>query len=75
MVAEAVAERGGLPKGRTSDDARDTIWMLNAPELFVTLTRKRRWSTRAYVAWAANSLVKLVLEPPDTRPVPKPPAS
>ena len=45
IVAEAVASRGGLPPGRTVEEARDTIWVLNAPELYVTLTRKRRWST------------------------------
>lgn len=73
MVAEAVAERGGLPRGRTIDEARDTIWTLNAPELYVTLTHKRRWTKRRYVAWAANALVKLLLEPNDRRPPPKPP--
>lgn len=73
MVAEGVAERGGLPAGRTINEARDTIWLLNAPELYVTLTRKRRWSTRHYVTWAANSLVKLVIEPGDDRPPPAQP--
>jgi AcrR family transcriptional regulator len=72
MIAEAVAQRGGLPSGRSVADARDTVWMLNAPELYVTLTRKRRWSTRRYVAWAADTLVKLVVEPPDPAPVPQP---
>jgi AcrR family transcriptional regulator len=72
MVAEGVAGRGGLPAGRTVEEARDTIWLLNAPELYVTLTRKRRWSTSRYVRWAADSLVKLVVEPPDDEPVPKP---
>ncbi len=64
IVAEAVAERGGLPPGRSVEEARDTIWVCNAPELYVTLTRKRRWSTRRYVEWSRNSLLKLVAEPP-----------
>lgn len=70
MVAQAVADRGGLPPGRTVAEARDTVWVLNAPELYVTLTRKRRWSTRQYVTWAANTLVRLVIDPADPAPVP-----
>ena len=66
IVADAVASRGGLPPGRTVEDARDTIWVLNAPELYVTLTRKRRWSTKRYVAWSRNALLQLVSEPPST---------
>ena len=66
MVAEAIAERGGLPAGRTVREARDTIWICNAPELYVTLTRRRRWSTRRYVDWSRNALIQLVIEPPTT---------
>jgi AcrR family transcriptional regulator len=72
MVAEGVDERGGLPPGRTVSEARDTIWILNAPELYATLTRKRRWSTSRYVSWAAQALIKLVVEPPDEEPPPGP---
>ncbi len=68
MVAEAVAARGGLPPTRRVDEARDTIWVCNAPELYVSLTRKRRWSNRRYVEWARNALVHLVMEPPITPP-------
>lgn len=63
IVAEAIAKRGGLPPGRTIEEARDTVWILNAPELYVTLTRKRRWSTTRYVAWSRNALLQLVAEP------------
>jgi AcrR family transcriptional regulator len=72
MVAEAIAERGGMPSGRTAALVRDVIWVLNAPELYTTLTRKRGWSQRQYVTWARDSLVKLVLEPPEPGAVPKP---
>jgi AcrR family transcriptional regulator len=64
IVAEAVASRDGLPPGRTVEEARDTIWVLNAPELYVTLTRKRRWSAKRYVAWSRNALLQLVAAPP-----------
>ena len=64
ILAEAIAARGGLPAGRTIAEARDTVWVCNAPELYVTLTRKRRWSKRRYVEWSRNALLQLVLAPP-----------
>jgi hypothetical protein len=64
QVAEAVHARGGLPPGRTVAEARDTIWLCNAPEVYVMLTAKRRWSTRRYVAWVRNALLNLVTAPP-----------
>ena len=63
MIAEAVRDRGGLPHGRSLAEARDTIWVCNAPELYLWLTSKRRWSKRRYVDWARNMLIKLVVEP------------
>jgi AcrR family transcriptional regulator len=71
IVAEAVASRGGLPPGRTVEEARDTIWVCNAPELYVTVTRKRRWSTKRYVEWSRNSLLRLVSDPPSPGDVPR----
>lgn len=71
IVAEAVAARGGLPAGRTLEEARDTIWICNAPELYVTLTRKRRWSTKRYVEWSRNTLLHLVADPPSPGDVPR----
>jgi AcrR family transcriptional regulator len=61
IVAEAVASRGGLPPGRTVEEARDTVWVCNAPELYMTLTRKRRWSNRRYVEWSRNTLLQLLI--------------
>ena len=53
-----------FPAGRTVAEVRDTVWVCNAPELYVTLTRKRRWSKRRYVDWSRNALLQLVLAPP-----------
>ena len=64
ILAEAIEARRGLPAGRTVEEARDIIWVCNAPELYVTLTRKRRWSKRRYVSWSRNALLQLVLAPP-----------
>lgn len=65
MVADAVAERGGLAPGMSPAEARDVVWVLNAPELYVTLTRKRRWSQRRYEAWARDALIKMLTRPPE----------
>ncbi|MET0144239.1 MAG: helix-turn-helix domain-containing protein [Ilumatobacteraceae bacterium] len=71
IVAEAVAARHGLPPGRSVDEARDVVWVCNAPELYVTLTRTRRWSTRRYVEWSRNTLLQLVAAPPAPGDVPR----
>jgi AcrR family transcriptional regulator len=71
IVAEAVASRGGLPPGRTVDEARDTVWVCNAPELYMTLTRKRRWSKRRYVEWSRNTLIQLIINEKVSDPVPR----
>jgi AcrR family transcriptional regulator len=71
MVAEAVASRGGLPDHRTIAEARDTVWVCNAPELYMTLTRKRRWSNRRYVEWSRNALLQLVINDPDPGEAPR----
>jgi AcrR family transcriptional regulator len=63
-IAEGVRDRGGLPDARSLTDARDTVWVCNAPEVYVWLTTKRRWSNKRYVSWARNTLIKLVIEPP-----------
>lgn len=73
ILAGAVADRDGLPPGRSAAQARDTIWLLNAPELFASVTRKRGWSTGQYVEWARTALVRLVLDEAVGGPVPRPP--
>lgn len=65
MVVEGVEQRGGLAEGLTASDGRDVVWVLNAPELYVTLTRKRRWSGRRYEAWARDTLIKALIRPPE----------
>jgi AcrR family transcriptional regulator len=64
QIADAVRKLGGLPKGRTVDEARDVIWLCNAPEVYSILTGGRGWSTKRYVAWARNSMIQLVVTPP-----------
>ncbi len=70
MLAEGVAERNGLPSGVSIENARDVVWILNAPELYAGLSRKRRWSQRRYVSWARDALVKMLVQPATAGPVP-----
>jgi AcrR family transcriptional regulator len=62
-IAEGVRTRGGLPSGRSLDEARDIIWLCIAPEIHTLLTARRRWSTKRYVAWVRNGLLQLVAVP------------
>jgi AcrR family transcriptional regulator len=62
-IAKGVRDRGGLAENRSPTEARDLIWLLTDPLQYVNLTRKRRWSTARYIAWAEETLVKLLVEP------------
>jgi AcrR family transcriptional regulator len=64
QIAQGVRDRGGLPSGRTVDEARDIIWLCIAPEVYSLLTDRRGWSTKRYVAWVRNGLLQLVVVPP-----------
>jgi AcrR family transcriptional regulator len=69
-IAKAVRARGGLPVGRSVASVRDTIWVLNSPELYGMLVHQRGWSTKRYVAWARDALLQLVASPPSPGRVP-----
>ncbi|MGH9119158.1 MAG: TetR/AcrR family transcriptional regulator [Acidimicrobiales bacterium] len=62
-LAEAVRDRGGLPKGRSVATARDMIWVCNAPENYTMLVTRRGWSARRYVEWARTTLTRTLLDP------------
>jgi AcrR family transcriptional regulator len=60
-IARAVQDRGGLPAGRSLAEARDLVWLCNAPEVYTLLTAKRGWSDARYVRWAEQALTQLVM--------------
>ena len=64
MIAQGIRDRGGLPPGRTVEEARDIIWLCIAPEVYSLLTDRRVWSAKRYVAWVRNALLQLVAVPP-----------
>lgn len=45
------------------DEAADSVWALNSPELFVMLTAERGWPADRYERWLADSLRRLLLGP------------
>src|SRR5690349_23798096 len=56
---DALARRGRLARDR--DEAIDTVWALASPDLQQLLMRRRGWSRKAYAAWLAESLERLLL--------------
>ncbi len=51
----------GLRPDLSIDDAADTVWAMNSPELFVMLTEERGWTPNHYERWLAESWCRLLL--------------
>ena len=58
-----LAETGELRPGLTIDNAADTIWATNSPELYVLLTVERGWTAEQYEQWLTESWILLFLAP------------
>jgi AcrR family transcriptional regulator len=43
------------------DDAADSVWALNSPELFVMLIGERGWTPVHYESWLAGTLIRILL--------------
>lgn len=53
----ALAEAGGLRAGLEPGRARDAVWALISPELYVLLVLRRGWSGDDYRDWLATALL------------------
>lgn len=53
---------GGLRPDLSIDDAADTLWATNSPELFVMLTGERGWEPDHYEHWLAATWQRLLLQ-------------
>jgi hypothetical protein len=62
LVAGLWADRGWLRPGLDADRARDLVWTLNSPAVWLLL-RDRGWSQGDYEGWIADSLLAMVLRP------------
>ncbi|SHN46935.1 TetR/AcrR family transcriptional regulator [Cryptosporangium aurantiacum] len=60
MATTAWDERGWLRPGLDRDRARDLVWTLNSPAVWMLLT-ERGWTNEEYEAWMAGALAALVL--------------
>lgn len=61
LVTE-LREAGGLRADLSIDEAADTVWATNSPELYVLLTVERGWSPLRYEAWLADIWPRLLLD-------------
>ena len=56
-----IAAHGPFRDGIDFASARDVIWTLTSPEVFLLLTRHRGWSKEKYATWLADSLISALL--------------
>lgn len=63
MLAD-LRDAGGLRPGLTVDQAADTVWAMNSPELHVMLTVDRGWSPLRFERWLADIWCRLLLDWP-----------
>jgi len=60
-LVREIDDVGGLRQDLPIDDAADTVWATNSPELYVMLTGERGWSPEHYERWLAATWQRLLL--------------
>jgi AcrR family transcriptional regulator len=63
LFVQDIADAGGLRPGLSIDDAADTVWATNSPEIYGLLTEERRWSPEQYELWLTDTWSRLLLPP------------
>lgn len=61
LAVQQFRANGPLRSGRDAAAARDIVWALTSPEIFLLLTRERGWSKDQYAAWLAETLISALL--------------
>jgi AcrR family transcriptional regulator len=61
LAVKQIAAHGPLRAGLDATSARDIVWILASPEVFLLLKRDRGWSKDKYAAWLADMLMKALL--------------
>ncbi len=64
LAAQQIAAHGPFRPGLDEEMARDTIWVLTSPDVFLLLTRERGWNRDKYADWLADMLIKALLPNP-----------
>jgi AcrR family transcriptional regulator len=65
MIAEHLAEIGGLRDDVTVQTAADVLFALNSSEFFLLLARDRNWQPEHFVGWLAVAWIRVLLAAPD----------
>ncbi len=61
LAVQQIRANGPFREEVDDDDARDTVWTLTSPEVFLLLTRDRGWSKENYAEWLAELLIRALL--------------
>ncbi len=61
LFVEQLRANGPLHVGLAAEAARDIVWTLTSPEVFLLMTRERDWSKERYVDWLADALTHALL--------------
>ena len=61
LAVEQVAANGPFREKIDEGYARDIVWALTSPEVFLLLTRERGWSKEKYAQWLADTLTRVLL--------------
>ena len=60
-LIDDLREAGGLRADLPAEEAADTVWVTNSPEVYVMLTGERGWSPDRYERWLAETWRRLLL--------------
>jgi AcrR family transcriptional regulator len=61
LAVQQVAANGPFREKMDEVYARDTVWTLTSPEVFLLLTQGRGWSKEKYAGWLADMLTSALL--------------
>lgn len=61
LFADHLAETGSLRPGIDADRARDTLWVLNSPEIYRQFVTDRGWPPDKYEQWLADAVLHTII--------------
>ena len=64
FAVQQIASNGPFREKINDTYARDVVWTLTSPEVFILLTRDRGWSKEEYAQWLADTLIRELLPEP-----------
>lgn len=61
FAVQQITANGPFRENADGDYARETVWTLTSPEVFLLLTRDRGWSKEKYAQWLTDMLIRGLL--------------